>query len=160
MKVQKSGKDKIALLLSAREKEILFDTIALYPLVPASHHRLTKAEEAQSVENQRLLEESLAEQRAANRRHVDALLNDPAQFKKVGAQFRLKLSHAELDWLLQVFNDIRVGAWLALGEPDETKQPEISAENIRYAIALEVCGAFESVLLAALGETESSDWLS
>ena len=78
---------------------------------------------------------------------------------KSGSRFRLLLQPTEVEWLLQVLNDVRVGSWLALGEPDEDKPPDLTPENFRYAVAMEVCGAFQSALLAALGNAESPDWV-
>lgn len=159
MNLKRAGKTGFVFQISGREKRILFETIKLYPLVPATHHRLSKAAGDQSEENQRLLEESLAEQRTANRQQLEALLNEPGRFKKSGSNYRLPLKAAELEWLLQVFNDVRVGSWLALGEPDEDKPPAITPENFRYLVAMEVCGAFQSVILAALGAPESAEGL-
>lgn len=159
MNLKRTGKTTLAFEMNAAEREIVLETLQLYPLVPATHHRLTKAAEAQSEENQRLLEESLAQQRTEHRQQLDALLNDPARFKQVGDKFRLRLKDTDLDWLLQVFNDIRVGCWLQLGEPDEDKSPTITPENFRYGFAMDVSGMFQSALLAALGDTESPDWL-
>lgn len=159
MNLKRAGKGGVIFQLNAREKRILFDAIKLYPLVPATHHRLTKSAAAQSDENQQLLEESLAQQRTENRQQLEALLNDPGRWKKSGSSYRLQLQAPEIEWLLQVFNDVRVGSWLMLGEPDEDKPPELTPENFPYAVAMEVCGAFQSTLLAALGETESPDWL-
>lgn len=159
MKLERKDQDRFVFRLSAREKDLLFETLKLYPLVPAPHHRLTKTAAHQSDENQRLLEEALAEQRAENRRQLEAMLNAPERLKQSGKSFLLQLQMAEVNGLLQVLNDVRVGSWLELGEPDEDKPPHITGENFRYALALEVCGVFQSVLLAALGETESPDWL-
>lgn len=159
MNFKRTGPGGVLIQINAREKRILFDAVQLYPLVPATHHRLTKAAAAQSAENQQLLEESLAQQRTENRRQLEALLNDPGRWKKSRSSFRLQLQATEIEWLLQVFNDVRVGSWLRLGEPDEDKPPELTPENFHYAVALEVCGAFQSALLAALGETESPEWL-
>jgi hypothetical protein len=159
VKIQRPAPDRFVLQLSLREQKLLFETIKLYPLVHASHHRLTRAANAQSEENQRLLEASLAEQRTENRRQIEALLTDPGRLQKQGRSFHLELKPGDCEWLLQVLNDIRVGSWIALGEPDEDKPPEITGENYRFAVAQEVCGAFQSLLLAALGETESPEWL-
>ena len=158
MNLKRTGKTSLVFEMNEPEQEVLLETLLLYPLVPSTHHRLSKAAESQSEENQRLLEESLAQQRAENRKELDALLNDPVRFKKVGKNFRLRIKVMELEWLLQVFNDIRVGCWLRLGEPDEDKPPTLTPENIRFGFAMEVSGMFQSALLAALGETESSDW--
>ncbi len=159
MNLKRTGKTSLVFEMNEPEREVLLETLQLYPLVPATHHRLSKAAATQSEENQRLLEESLAQQRAENRKELDALLNDPVRFKKVGKNFKLRLKASELDWLLQIFNDIRVGCWLKLGEPDEDKPPTITPENVRYGFAMEVCGMFQSALLAAFGETESPEWL-
>lgn len=158
MKLKRTGKHSLVFEFDEPEKQILLETLQLYPLVPATHHRLSKATGAQAEENQRWLEEALAQQRAENRKALDALLNDPVRFKQVGDSFRLRLKAAELEWLLQIFNDVRVGCWLMLGEPDEDKLPTVAPENFRYGLAMEVAGMFQSALLAAFGETESPDW--
>ena len=59
--------------------------------------------------NQQLLDEALAEQRAENKKQVQALLADPRRFEHTETGARLSLSPAEVEWLLQVLNDIRVG---------------------------------------------------
>lgn len=160
MKLQRTDPEGFVFQLSGREKQLLFEIIKLYPLVPATHHRLTRAAAAQSAENQRLLEESLAQQRAEHRRQLDVLLNEPVRLQKNGSGFRLQLKTVEIEWLLQVLNDVRVGSWLKLGEPDEARPPEVTPENFQYVLAMDVCGAFQSAMLAAWGETESPDWLS
>ncbi len=159
MNLKRTSKTSLVFAMNEAEREILLETLKLFPLVPATHGRLSKAAATQSEENQRLLEESLAQQRAENRKELDALLNDPVRFKKVGKHFRLRIKITELEWLLQIFNDIRVGCWLRLGEPDDDKPPVVTPENIRYGLAMEVCGMFQSALLAAFGEIESPDWL-
>lgn len=159
MNLKRAGKGGVVFEFNEQEKQILFETLQLYPLVPATHQRLSKATDAQSEENQRLLEESLAQQRAENRQQLDALLSDPVRLQERDGNFRLRLKPTELEWLLQVFNDIRVGCWLKLGEPDEDKPPDVTPGNFRYGLAMEICGMFESALLAAFGETESPEWL-
>ena len=160
MKLLRSGKSTLAFQLSAREKQLLLETLELYPLVPAAHHRLShKHDKPEADENQRLLEESLAEQRKENRTHVQAMLEQPDRFRETKGSFQFTLKHPEVEWLLQVLNDVRVGSWLALGEPEQGTLPPMSEQNFRYLVAMEVCGAFESLLLSALGIAESPDWL-
>jgi hypothetical protein len=146
-------------LLHDREKQLLLQTLKLYPLVPASHHRLSKGNDSQQAEeNQCLLEEALEEQRQENRRQVLAMLDDPQRFRETQKGLELTLTPAQIEWLLQVLNDVRVGSWLALGEPEQGDEPEVTEENARYLLALELCGLFESILLAGLGMSESPDW--
>ena len=160
MKLLRSGKSVLVFQLSSREKQLLFETLELYPLVPAAHHRLSsKGSKNEADENERLLEESLTEQRKENRKQVQALLEQPVRFREAKEGFTFSLKHPEVEWLLQVLNDVRVGSWLALGEPEHDKLPSLNKQNFRYLVAMEVSGAFESLLLAALGITESSEWL-
>lgn len=159
MKLLRTGKNGHVFELDPREKQLLLGTIKLYPLVPAAHHRLSKdGQGTKADENQRLLEEALAEQRRNNRRQVLAMMNEPERFRKKESGFELKLTPAEVEWLLQVLNDVRVGSWLALGEPESGEDPGVTKENARYLLALELCGLFQSVLLAALGVSESPKW--
>jgi hypothetical protein len=159
VKLLRRLKKGFAFHLSEREKQLLLATLKLYPLVPASHHRLSQNAHGKSAdENQRLLEESLAEQREENRRQVLAFFDDPKHFRQTKTDVRLSLTYGEVEWLLQVLNDVRVGGWLALGEPEHGHEPEITEENARYYFGLEVGGAFQSVLLEALGVSESAQW--
>jgi len=145
--------------LGQREKQLLLETIKLYPLVPASHHRLSKdGQEPNADENQRMLEEALAEQRQENRRQVLAMLNKPQRFRETKSGLEFTLTPPQVEWLLQVLNDVRVGSWLALGEPEQDEEPELTKQNVKYFLAMELCGLFESVLLAALGVGESPLW--
>lgn len=160
MKLLRAGKSRQVFILSLREKQLLLETIKLYPLVPAAHHRLSRDRATpQSAENQHLLEEALADQRESNRRQVLAILNEPERFREVKSGFELALAPGEREWLLQVLNDVRVGCWLQLGEPEQGAEPVVEPRNVKYLIAMELAGMFESVLLHALGVTESSEWI-
>jgi hypothetical protein len=160
VKLIRSDKKGFTFQLGQRERQLLLATLELYPLVPASHHRLSqKAKGPKADENQRLLEEALAEQRQENRRQAQAMLDQPQRFRETKAGLELALAPAEVEWLLQVLNDVRVGSWLALDEPEHGKEPSITEQNARYFFALEICGLFESVLLAALGVSESARWV-
>lgn len=161
MKLIRSDKNGCVFQLGRREQQLLLATLELYPLVPASHHRLSRRSKgAKADENQRLLEEALAEQRRENRRQVQTMLGEPQRFRESKSGFELLLTPAQVEWLLQVLNDVRVGSWLALGEPEQGEEPAITEQNAKYLLALDVCGLFESVLLAALGVSESPRWVS
>lgn len=158
MKLLRAGKGGLVFQLSPRGKQLLLEIIALYPLVPASHHRIARPDDIPSAEPQHLLDEALTEQRRENRRQVQAMLDQPDRFRKARSGFEFTLTRAEIEWLLQVFNDVRVGSWLALGEPEPGAEPPPTELNARPLIAMEVSGMFQSVLLAALGVSESPEW--
>ena len=104
------------------------------------------------TEYQRLLDEALAEQRAANKRHLHAWLATPERFQKTRAGYRFTLERADSEWLLQVLNDIRVGHWLRLGSPEagELKPQNLDAKLLPAWLAMEMSGYFQMTILEAL----------
>jgi hypothetical protein len=153
VKLIRTKREKLVFEISLPEKRLLFEVLKLYPLISATHHRLSKtARSAQHDENQRLLEESLAAQREVNRKNVRAMLDKPGHFQAAASGFQLTLSGPEIEWLLQVLNDVRVGSWIALGSPDpEQGKKIVFNEKIlpRFRM-MELAGAFEIVFLDAL----------
>ena len=101
--------------------------------------------------SQRLLEESLAEQRAENKRQIQAFLTDERRFEPAETGWRFSLSAAELEWLLQVLNDVRVGSWIQLGSPDEKLETKLlNDKTAPHFWAMEMAGHFQMGMLAAL----------
>jgi hypothetical protein len=77
------------------------------------------------------------------------LLADPRRFQRTDTGFRLSLSRAEAEWVLQVLNDIRVGSWIILGSP-EGEIEGLDAKTASDFWAMEMAGYFETELLQAL----------
>jgi hypothetical protein len=153
VKLIRTNREKLVFEISLPEKRLLFEVLKLYPLISATHHRLSKTSKtAKHDENQRLLEESLAAQREENRKNVRAMLNEPGRFQATASGFQLALSGPEIEWLLQVLNDVRVGSWIALGAPDpeQGKKVVFSEKILPHFRMMELAGAFEMVFLDAL----------
>lgn len=152
MKLLKTDKDQFVFQLSQGEKAMLLDVLKLYPRVPPAHHRLTRQATADpDAENQGLLDEALAEQRAHNQHQLQALLLRSETFQRSQRSWRFTLRLGDFEWLLQVLNDVRVGSWLALGSPEELPRglpdnPEIAP----HLIAMELAGFFQMTLLEAV----------
>ena len=149
MKSLKADRGRFTFRVDRQEKRHLFKVLELYPLIPASHHRLSRAGER--PEDQRLLEEALAAQRLQHR-------NQLAQWKVARSGLCeeaptgvLTLKGAELEWLLQVLNDVRVGSWLALGSPDGAAEylAALNERTARHFWAMETAGHFQMILLGA-----------
>ena len=150
MKLVRATKSRLIFELGQREKRSLPQILMLYPCVPSAHHVLSKSGQVPDREgNQQLLDEALAEQREENRKQVRALLADPRRFEPTETGARLSLSPAEVEWLMQVLNDIRVGSWVILGSPDQ-KPVEVTAANAPQFLAMEMAGYFQMQLLGAL----------
>ena len=63
--------------------------------------------------------------------------------------YQMILAHSELEWLLQVLNDVRVGSWIILGSPDDQQKKtiKVTEQNSIYLLAMDVCAYLESVLI-------------
>jgi len=151
VKLIKRDGENFVLHIGRRERRLLFDVLKLYPLVSSAHHRVSQTAK-QMDEHQTLLEEALAERVKENKRQLAAMLHEEQRFKETDAGYRLTLSAPRMEWLLQVLNDIRIGSWLILGEPDEKKGKPVAltSENARHYAAMEFCGLFQMTLLDAV----------
>ncbi len=153
MKLIRTRREKFIFAINPQEKLLLDEVLNRYPLVSATHHRLSrKSNIAQPNDHQRLLEESLAAQREENRKNVRAMLDQPGHFKTTAAGSQLTVSGPEIEWLLQVLNDVRVGSWIALGSPDPEQDKKIvyHKDMLPHFQMMELAGAFEMVFLDAL----------
>jgi hypothetical protein len=160
MKLIRSSRKTFTFGLDEGEKMLLLEVIQLYPLVPPSHHRLSKgSQSALRPEDDQLLEEALAEQRRDNRKQILEMLEQPEKFRKLkNGALRISLTPAEIESLLQMLNDVRVGAWMALGQPEEINLVEADSENGLFVLSLQVADHFQASLLAALGIEEKKEW--
>ena len=149
MKLIKTERGRYHFEIEAKEKELLFEMLRRYPLIPVAHQRLSRSEEKR--EDQELLDAALAEQRAQNKKNVTAMMQAESRFRKNKSGWGFSITAGEMEWLLQVLNDVRVGSWLALGSPDGPAAI-LEALNDRTAPhfwAMELCGHFQAALLAA-----------
>jgi len=145
--------------LGKREKRLFTEILRLYPLIPPAHHRLSRSASSTAMEShQRLLDEALAEQRAESKSLLETMLAEDGRFTPTDSGFQFSVNRSQIEWLLQVLNDIRVGSWLILGEPDENKGKllRVTPDNTHYVIAMEGCSHFQCELLRALEEKEES----
>jgi hypothetical protein len=139
--------------ISAREEALLLSMLRLYPALDNSRHRISQDPKSAASSEQRLLEESMGQLRVAHKRKVDALFQSPHRFfKDALGERHLVMTAAQLEWLLQVLNDIRVGSWVRLGCPDLEKPPpmHLTRASTRSLQAMHICGEFQLALLEAV----------
>ena len=148
MRLIKRADDHFEIQLSSREKELLRRLLQLYPRIPSTYQPLSKNVSPEQS-SQRLLDEALAETRAYNKRQLQSLLTSPQRLVPVQGGWRLSLSGGDMEWLLQVLNDIRVGSWLLLGSP-ETPLQVLNAQTAPDVWAMEMAGSFQMRLLEML----------
>ncbi len=150
MKLLRSAKDKLVFQLSRREKDLLLSVLQLYPRVPSAYQAISKkAILPDQKASQALLDEALAEQRAENKKRLQALLEAPRRFEETDHGWHLTLTAVEVEYLLQILNDIRVGSWIILGSPEE-RLSRLTAKNAPHIWAMEMAGSFQMHLLEGL----------
>lgn len=153
MKLLRSGQEKFLFEISREEMALLRHVLKRYPLVPATHHRLSHDRHIRNRdENQHLLEEALKAQRLENRQQLEFLLNEPNRFVECAAGWRVGFSRGEIEWLLQVLNDVRIGSWLALGSPDQQQeiQKRRNQQTAQLALTMDLAACFEMAFLQAI----------
>ena len=152
MKLVSAGNDQFVFDLDKREKQLLLIVLGSYPLVPAAHHKLSRFPVSGRAEaDQRLLEEALADQRRENKNQLNRLLSDPQRLRDTPTGGRLTLTQSEIEWFLQVLNDVRVGSWILLGSPEKSlRNLELNKTAAAHAWRMEVAGFFQAGLLALL----------
>lgn len=156
MKLIRATKGNFLFQLGKREKHLLLQVLRLYPRIPPATFRLSKTGKLPDAEaNQHLLDESLAEQREQNRKILEAFLTDSRRFVDIESGSRLALSPSELEWLLQILNDVRVGSWLILGAPEQGMEFKLLNEKTAPDFwAMEMSGQFQMRFLEALEKRE------
>lgn len=154
MRHLRSTKDSHVFSLNAVEHDVFQEILKLYPLVPSSHQPLSKSMKgAEATEAQHMLDDALAEQRAIHKSQIQEWLQAKTHFRvtKSGGTFTLRRD--EVEWLLQILNDVRIGSWLLLGSPEERMEPDdINPELHQTWAAMEVSGMFQIVLLGAVSK--------
>ena len=153
MKFLRHDGERFQLEFADEERALLLHVLSLYPLVPAAHHKLTKDKKLpRRAENQQLLNEALQSQREQNKKEVLALLNEPGRFVATKDGSQIGFTRAEMEWLLQVVNDVRVGSWIALGSPgyEAKKKTKLTPDAMQHTMLMELGGAFEMFFLGIM----------
>lgn len=161
MKLLRTDQDRFEFQFGRREAHVFSEVLRAYPLTPLEHHRLAREEpDGLPPETQKLLEESMAALKAQGRRRLDLFLANGHRFTPVPDGSRAVFTREEIDWLLQVLNDVRVGSWIALGQPDPDagSPPRLEPGNARYLSLMQVAAAFQYAFLAALDGTDGVGW--
>jgi hypothetical protein len=139
--------DRVVLHFPAEEFRVFREILKLHAQMPPLKQRLSKSGGLPDREaSQRLLDDALAEHRAANQKRLGEWLADPARLEQTETAVRLALSAGETEWLLQILNELRIGCWLLLGSPEELGPPSDEAKAPHFLLMM-LCEAFQAQLL-------------
>lgn len=148
MKFLRRVKDRYLIELDAEDAILWSAVLTRFPMVPAAHHQISKEPEAAPAEAQKLLHEAMEAEKAGLRQRIEPFVRQMAKGVADDA-VRLHLTAEEIDWLLRVANDVRVGTWLKLGAPEVIDRPPKSADPDAPVmwLLMEMAGVMEVFLL-------------
>ena len=147
MKFHRVTPDRIAWRLSLEEWRLFRLVTELFPLVPPDHHRLSQSRKTSDLPvDEPWLRQSMSSHVTELKRTLDSLLQRP----ETGRALKLELQPAQLEHLLQVLNDIRVGSWLQLGSPDQAELAQHEASTPHLVFAMEYSAWIQGQVLNAL----------
>jgi hypothetical protein len=148
VKIANSSRGGVSLELAKRELDVLQHLLAMYPCLPADHFRDSGSTRKPPTDaSQELLEDALADHRAEKRKLVENWLADPTRTRKHASLWQIDFSAEELECLLQLLNDVRVGSWVRLGCP-EGNLGNLARENGVHLWAMEMAGYFQMQILS------------
>jgi hypothetical protein len=153
VKLIKKGAEDYVFQMTCSQKTLLFDIIRSYPLLPAEYHRISQGENAEEFqENQQILEQAMAEEHRTKRDQIVNMLSDPKRFIHTKDSCHFFLKYTEAECLMQVLNDIRVGAWVRIGSPEHLDLDEhyMDDEVAHLCYLMETSGHFQYLLLKAI----------
>ena len=139
--------------LNQGEGDCLRSLLQQFPITADTHAQISRTDaDPKSNEREKLLNESQAEHRKELKKQATNLLA-AGKFKRGEEGYLLTLNLEEREILLQILNDIRIGSWHVLGEPEELepeKPPQTEKEMVFYNL-MNLAGYFEVAFLHAYG---------
>lgn len=134
--------------LKASELQMLVLVLSQFPLRDQEQQISRFGDDEDLKGAQQLLNEAMADRRKEARIELEQWLRAANRFHHTDEGEELLVRHDEVDWLLQILNNVRVGAWQRLGEPEDLAEAfrSATAESIRYLTVMEMAGGFQSGL--------------
>lgn len=152
MNLVSTGDGKFVFELSQREKLLFLELLRRYPVIARPYQPLSKTADVETMKaDQELLDQALLADQVEHQKALKKLLGNPELFQATDSGHHFTLEASQMEWLLQVLNDIRVGSWRLLGSPDEqgVHRLHVTEENVSHVWAMEVAGFYQTTLIAA-----------
>lgn len=148
MRLIRSTDEERVFLLRVSELQMFLLVLSQFPLRDQVQEISRFGDDEDLRDAQQLLDEAMAERRKQARKELEEWLRLGRRFNHTDNGEELVVRHDETEWLLQILNNVRVGAWQHLGAPEELVDAFRSAseESIRYLTIMEMAGNFQSAL--------------
>jgi hypothetical protein len=141
--------------LNPTELRLLDSVLKKFPFTDGVPGQISRTgHDPKAAERGRLLHEALAEHRRELTRSARILLA-PEKLKPLNKGHLLTLTLEERETLLQILNDVRVGCWRSLGQPEtlEPATPTLTDHEFAWYNLMHVAGYFEDCLIHAQPES-------
>jgi hypothetical protein len=133
------------------EREMFTRILDLFPVQQGAMREIMD-----NVNAQDLLEKALREQRNKLREEGERLVRANGELA-IDAEFNefwdLKLSEVEIEWVLQMLNDVRVGIWTQIGSPNPSHELKIKGEPneelVRAHVIMQLCATWQGLMMYA-----------
>lgn len=152
MKLLESNGRRIVFGLGMREKSFLERLLSFYPLRPDGPPVLSRGSEPGLAEATELLAETLEQERESLSAWIRSRLQEGPGLTRQEGVWRLCLEGGDADRLLRVLNELRVGAWVRLGSPEQIDDPDLASGPGQAPLVaiMMLSGQFEVALLQAM----------
>ncbi|MCD6051542.1 MAG: Leucyl/phenylalanyl-tRNA--protein transferase [Verrucomicrobia bacterium] len=160
MKLLQRNEAEVIFQLGVREYEAFQRLLALYPMVPEGYSQLSRFSDPKELgADEELLKESLAESKRSGQKAIQEMFADGRHFEHVSRAWLLKLLPGEVEWLLQVCGDIRVGSWIKLGSPNNQQERalKLTPENLDYFLPLQMMSNLQLLFINSLRDPAEAD---
>lgn len=149
MKRLESQGDTLSFQLSLRERFLLVQALHRYPMLPVTHHRISRSPSTEMVEPQKLLDEAIEEQHQTVKSKVSDIFKNGQCLKTSPDGSILTLTITQRELLIQCLNDVRVGCWIEIGSPDEDQRKSIpqTDHNVKHLMLMDLCAYFQYGLI-------------
>jgi hypothetical protein len=142
--------------LQPAELQMLLIVVSSFPLRDRSQTLSKCGDSDRFEEAQKLLDDALEEGRQATCRELQEWLQADGRFRKRDEVLEWRIENDRREWLLKIFNDVRVGAWTELGSPEDLEQAHqatTDADATRRIALMDMAGMLQTALLLD-GEAE------
>jgi hypothetical protein len=134
------------------EREMFTRILELYPVQQGVMRPISEDASAQ-----KLLKKALQEQRKKLREEAERLVRANGSLV-IDPEFNefwdLTLSDAEVEWVLQMLNDVRVGLWNQIGCPNPSHDIKVEGtpndELVRAHVIMQLCATWQAIFMYAV----------
>lgn len=152
MKLLVREADRLVFRMNAREKTLMERLLSFYPLQTETVASLNKNGDARLEEADQLLVDALKEQKKELTAWLARRVCEGEAFVESGGHWKLTLTGGDVERMLQVLNELRVGSWVKLGRPTNLDDVAVGASlsGAPLHALMMLTGQFQMVLVSAM----------